>query len=174
KYMFIRERFQVIAGDSGLDYTYTADDGAIDNIAPLTLPFVTRIDSNVNSHLIGPMIGLRGDLGGDAFKIIGQVKVGAAANIESSSVTGENVRSQFDQAFFGPGPATTKTREHSYITPLFETGISGEFGFFSYLPGFRSIPLLNLAKLRIGYDYTLVGNMYLTPISMRRAKFFDS
>ena len=159
KYLFIRERFQVIAGDSGIDYTYTADDGAIDNILPLINPFTTRIDSSVNSHLVGPMIGLRGDLGGDAFKIIGQVKVGAAANIESSSVTGDNVRSQFDQFLFGPGPATTKTREHTYITPLFQTGISGEFGFFSYLPGFRSIPVLNLAKLRIGYDYTLVGNM---------------
>ncbi|MFN7766354.1 MAG: hypothetical protein ACK5UC_04050 [Planctomycetaceae bacterium] len=169
KYLYIKEQFRMQAGDSGLDYQYNAEDGTITpEPPPLPLfpdgalfsfidPFVTTINSQVTSNLVGPMIGARADLGGDKFKIWGQVKFGALANMETSTVWSQNVRPQVLQSIYGPGPTSSRTREHTYITPVFQTGINGEFGFMSYLPIIKQIPIINLSKFRLGYDYTLIG-----------------
>ncbi|MCY2962174.1 MAG: hypothetical protein NT069_00735 [Planctomycetota bacterium] len=165
KYAYIQEKFLMQASDSGQEYQYTGDDGTITPVVPILNlaqpidPFTTTIASRVTSNLVGPMIGVRADLGGDAFKVWGTLKTGALANIERSEVFGNNVRDQVGQSIFGPGPATTRSREHVYVTPVFETAIAGEFGFFSYLPVLKQIPILNLSKLRIGYNYTIIGSL---------------
>ncbi|HBH50360.1 MAG TPA: hypothetical protein DDY91_00535 [Planctomycetaceae bacterium] len=168
KYLYIREQFRIQAGDSGLDYQYTADDGTITDVPDLFPdgalfsyidPFTTTIDSSVTSNLVGPMIGFRADLGGDKFKIWGQCKFGALADMETSTVFSQNVRPQVLQSIYGPGPTSSRTRSHTYITPVFQTGINGEFGFMSYLPIIKQIPIINLSKFRLGYDYTLIGEL---------------
>lgn len=159
KYLYVQETFNVQASDSGLDYTYTAADGAIDNIAILIDPFTSSFGARTTSNLVGPEIGLRADLGGDAFKVWGQVKTGALVNMDRTEVYGDNLRTQLDQFFNGRGPTTLNTRNHVHITPMFQTSIYGEFGFFSYLPILKSIPLVNLAKFRVGYDYVLLAEM---------------
>jgi len=159
KYVYVQETFNVQATDSGLDYTFTGADGEIDNIGLLIDPFTSRFGSRTTSNLVGPMIGLRGDLGGDAFKVWGQLKVGALANMDRAEVYSDNLRNQLDQFFFGPGPSSQVAKNHVHISPVFQSSVYGEFGFFSYLPVLKSIPLVNLAKFRVGYDYVLIAEM---------------
>ncbi|HLJ10778.1 MAG TPA: BBP7 family outer membrane beta-barrel protein [Planctomycetaceae bacterium] len=161
KYLRIHEDFVVQASDSGLGYLV---DIANDRIITSTItnvginPYTLLITSSSTSNLVGPHIGLRYDVGGNKFKIWGQSKVGAAANVERLAVSGLNVVQGF-QAGGAFSPPTLHTRSNTHISPFFDTSINVEFPAFAMIPYINQWQMFKNAKLRIGYNFVFVGEV---------------
>lgn len=171
KYLQVSEQFLVQGTDSGLGY-----DASTTPIAPpFTIispnPYDVVIAASTTSNLVGPVLGLRYDVGGDKFKIWGQSKFGLMANIERLNVSSANV-SQIkieDPANPGvliPGPAAgaglTHTRvinTDTHISPLFETAINVEFPFFAMVPYVNRMNMFKNANVRIGWDFVVVDSV---------------
>ena len=54
-------------------------------------PTLSFVDMQTETHLIGPEIGIRFDLGGDKFKLWGQSKFGLLAAREEQDIRGDNI-----------------------------------------------------------------------------------
>jgi hypothetical protein len=104
----------------------------------------TFIESDVRSQLIGPQGGLKWEIGGKSFKLIGTGKAGALFDFDQISVTGYNYE----------GLNSNSREKHLHISPTLDLTIMGELPLFSYLPLFNRIPIVRDANFRVGYNYT--------------------
>jgi len=172
KYLQVSEQFLVQGTDSGLGYDLAGSPTIgppFTQISPN--PYDVVIASSTTNNLIGPVLGLRYDVGGDKFKIWGQSKFGLMADIERLNVSSANVsqikiESPTDPGQFVPGPAAgaglTNTRvinTDTHISPLFETAINVEFPFFSMVPYVNKMNLFKNANVRIGWDFVVVDSV---------------
>lgn len=105
---------------------------------------ITFIESDVRSQLIGPQGGLKWDLGGKSFKLIGTGKLGALFDFDQVSVTGYNYE----------GLHSNSREKHLHIAPTLDLTIMGELPLFSYLPLINRIPVVRDGMFRVGYNYT--------------------
>lgn len=202
KYIVIDESFQFRGLDSGFHYVvdiesdddqapiFRPEDGEL--IGPLYPLFESTLRSDVTTHLAGPEIGLRGDLGqSDGFKLWWTGAVGLLVNHEKADLRGQNIgNAHFFNANFGDpttpdddqgfgtifGPAFDMfandtrfhdTDTHTHISPSFQIGINAEIGLFDVLPGTRRLSFFDDAKLNLGYNTQLIGQVARAADSVR-------
>ncbi|MBX3444442.1 MAG: hypothetical protein KF774_18730 [Planctomyces sp.] len=175
KYLYIGEGFHFRGIDSGLSYTIDGEDGATENATfrptgpPFTINndlFETSVKTDAKTHLAGPTVGFRYDFGRSrGFKLWGQTSAGLMANHEEVRVrgfnAGETVITQFvtGTSMLDGDSSFSDTERHTHVSPLFETSINAESRVLAALPLIKEIPFVSDANLRLGYTYTLVGNV---------------
>jgi hypothetical protein len=194
KYLVIDENFQFRGLDSGFHYvvdleadddgapTFRPEDGEL--IGPLYPLFESTLEQDVTSHIAGPEIGLRGDLGQSrGFKLWWTGALGLLVNHERGELRGENIgNAHFFNANFGDpttpdddqgfgtvfGPAFDMfsndtrfhdTETHTHLSPSFQVGINAEIGVLDVVPGIRRLSFFDDAKLKLGYNTTLIGKV---------------
>ena len=176
------------------DGDFITDNAGLDEANP-TVPsfdqlqggFITSfLANNVTTHLIGPELALRYDLGnpqGRGFNLSGQTKVGALLNSDRVDLRGDNIGAiiRFDPTMVDPDPngnggflhteifditednpnpnAFSDSKRTTHLSPSFEQSFNAE------IPIFRNIPMLNRvrqlqgARLRLGYSWLWVGEV---------------
>ncbi|QDT96975.1 hypothetical protein [Gimesia aquarii] len=140
---------------------------------PVT-PTTTVVNSQVDTHLAGPEIGIQFDLGGDKFKIWGQTKLGLMANQEEIELSGDNVgmitradpddldrpKALIDPTPDNPNPnAFRDESSHTHVSPIFEQSIFMEMAIFDKVPVLKRMKILEEAKFRFGYTYIIAGEI---------------
>jgi hypothetical protein len=177
KYLRISEQFLVRASDSGQGYGVDLPTGTAGPIfegpfTQLTQPYTTVINSSVTNNLVGPVLGLRYDLGGNKFKLWGQSKFGVMADIEGRSVSSANLN-QFkivlptttDPNFIaGPaaGSPTTPSRvtlNNTHMAALFDQQFNLELPLFEMIPWVNHLYLFKHANFRVGWQYVVVSEV---------------
>lgn len=207
KYLYVDERFRFRGLDSGFHYevdvegadgapTFRPADGTI--YGPLYPLFESVLNSTVISHLAGPELGVRGDLGQSKnFNVWWQGAFGLMVNHERARVKGYNIGNAHyfnanfgdptvdgDETGFGTifGPAfdmfANDTRfdnveAHTHVSPTFQLGINAEIGILDVIPGVRKISLFDSAKLNVGYNMLFIGLMAKAADSIRWRGFPD-
>ncbi|AMV16729.1 hypothetical protein [Planctomyces sp. SH-PL14] len=185
RYMYLNETFGFRGIDSGWHYdvdqipystgttttttpsTYRPDPGTWATRAIQQYPqFEARLNSNVQTHLAGPEIGLRYDLGeGDGFKVWGATTVGLMANQSNLSLDGNNIGEEFaTSGFNGISMLSNDARfsseaSHGRVSPLFEQTLAVDSRVFEAVPFVNEIPVLNQAILHLGYTFTAIGQV---------------
>jgi hypothetical protein len=177
KYLQISEQFLVNGLDSGLGYTIpttTSTSGGSSIIGPFfpitPNPYNVIVASSTTSNLVGPMLGLRYDIGGDTFKIWGQSQVGVMADIERMNVASAGLNEVKVPSLLPTpvtlvpsgrigAPPTNVTLSDTHIAPLFQTSINTEFPFFSWIPYVNKVDFLQNAKVRIGWNFVVVDSV---------------
>jgi hypothetical protein len=177
KYLQISEQFLVDGLDSGTGYTIMATGSSgsgsssaatiVPPIFPITeFPYHVIVASSVTSNLVGPMLGVRYEIGGEHFKVWGQSKFGVMADIERINVASAGLNeikiavpipaqdTLVASGRQGQGP-TNFTQTNTHIAPLFETSINAEFPFFKWVPYVNKIDFLTCAKVRIGWNFVV-------------------
>jgi hypothetical protein len=184
KYIVLDESFQFRGLDSGFHYvidletgddeapTFRPEDGEI--IGPLYPLFESTLRQDVTTHLAGPEIGLRGDIGqSKGFKLWWTGAVGLLVNHTKADLRGQNIGDPTDtddDTGFGTvfGPAfdmfsnNTKfhdTDTHTQVSPSLQIGINAEIGIFDVVPGIRRMSFFDDAKLNLGYNTQIIGQV---------------
>ncbi len=207
RYLYVDEYFRFRGIDSGFGYeieeedddeapTFRPEDGTVSG--PYYPLFETIVQSENTSHLAGPEIGLRGDLGrGKGFHVWWQGSVGLLVNHENLRVHGVNAGNAHffntnigdptdpsDDTGFGSlfGPAfdmfsndTTFDDEesHTHVSPMLQLGINAEVDILGNLPLIRRIPLVEAANLTFGYNLLVVGELARPADTIRWRGFPD-
>lgn len=178
-YMYVKESFGFRGIDSG--YMYEIDgvtQGAggtntvpsfrpdWDTAIPLYDQFEARLNSTVQTHLAGPEVGLRYDLGrSDGFKVWGATTLGLMANQSNMTLQGNNIGEvPFTSTAYGinmleEDARFSSKRSHGRVSPLFEQTIAIDSRIFEALPYTNEIPVLNTAIFHFGYTFTAIGQM---------------
>lgn len=179
RYLNIQEGFKFRGIDSGFTYDYdgASGDGTYGPDSPLTEytddQWEATLRNDVESHIAGPEIGFRVDLGSgghDGFRIWGETIFGLNANFEQIEMAGDNIGDALtDGRFVNIGaprmldPANQsefKDKETTtHISPLFQQSIFVDFQFMRELPVLRRISLLEDTTFRLGYTYLWVGGV---------------
>jgi hypothetical protein len=177
RYMNVNERFSFLGRRSTLLYTATdRTDSGIGEFLPVDMaaigvqPLQTDLTSQVVSNFVGPSLGLKYEIGGDAFKVWGVSKVTAAVNMHEFRLSGRGFR----ETYFvtpNPPPATGYTvtpgtpgpafGQHSSVvsvSPIFEQGVYGQFP-LREIPLIKRVPFLRSANFKAGYTIIWVGNI---------------
>jgi hypothetical protein len=185
KYLQIFENFFVRGDDSGLGYQVQGANGSNPDptaIAPIfttiinssglpLAPNSTYISSSTTQNLVGPAIGIRYEMGGDRFKIGGWTKLAIAANVQRSNITSNNLNVNkvagtaltvvggqdfLNQTQVG---VTTQTLTNTHLSPVFDTGVYGEFNGFAWIPLINRMDAFRHAKMRIGWNFVYVNEV---------------
>ena len=125
---------------------YLAVDERLNIDARDTVAGQTLINSSVDSHLFGPQIGARWDIGGKALKLKMHLTGGALGNFGTLKIDATN---------YGGRQANLEER-HTHISPMLDTGIQAEMPLFGYLPVLKRIPVVKEGIFRVGFNYTAV------------------
>lgn len=173
RYLYIHEGFGFRGVDSG--FTYDIDEETYRPSTSLTYvhdQYEAHLNSDVKSHLAGPEIGLRYDLGDDdsSFKMWGETIFGLLANNETINVDGDNigdplVEGRFENLLnprmldptFQSQFADKKSNVH--VSPVFQQSIFAEFAAFRSLPIIRKMSVFEDTSFRFGYTFLWVGEV---------------
>lgn len=167
-YLRIAEEFTFDGIQSNYGYVLDAGTGIIDpsTIVDVGIPFTeTNLYSRTTSYLAGPEIGIRYDLGGDKLKIWGMTKAAVAVNYETIRLGGNNVWDSRDHAVPTPTPsnpnplAFASEEIHTHVSPIFQQQLFAEAPLFQYVPVIRKFDMFRNATFRLGYNFTLVGEV---------------
>ncbi len=123
----------------------------------------TTIAVDTESHLAGPEVGLRYDMGGEKLLLWGQTKFALTANYEKVGLRTKNVGDQWSIFDLDPvtglasdfsGQTQFYSREdHTHVSPLIEQSVFAEAKLFRHVPFFNKIKSLDNAKARVGFTY---------------------
>jgi hypothetical protein len=193
--MYMDERFGFRGLDSGFGYEIDLDDDEPtfrpddDIFGPLYPLLDSRLESFTTSHLAGPELGVRVDLGrSDRFNIWFQGSAGLMVNHEQLQVRGENIG---NAEFFSPitisGSSVAPPLDmfafdtrfndidrHTTVSPTFNFGVNAEIDIFPYLPIIKHLPLCDRAQLKLGYNFMAVGNLSRPASSIQWRGFPDA
>lgn len=148
-----------------------SDDADIENITDevgfriVTDPFTAYLSNSVRTHLAGPELGMRYDLGGSKVLLWGQSKVGLMGNNEKLSMRGDNIGMATRGDLLDAEPTVPHPNrffandEHSHVSPVFEQGLFAELRIFEDIPFLDEIYFLQEAKLKLGVTYIVVGEV---------------
>ncbi|MEX0703389.1 MAG: hypothetical protein WD069_14940 [Planctomycetales bacterium] len=170
RYLGLREKLSFLGRGSGVGYIVQFPPGTVPTAGSGTANIVSDFEGSFHSvarsHLLGPEIGLRLDIGGDSFKIINETKVAVAGNYEHTSLNGRGL----GNGFFNPDYDQTLTfadsGHHGHVSPIIEENISFEANVFGYIPVLKKVQMLDKARLRVGYTLLWVGEIQ-RPTSIR-------
>jgi len=188
RYQYIGEGFHFKGVDSGFNYeltgvttggttgsttgtTYTGRPVSTTMVA-LYNQYEARLNNTVQSHIAGPEIGLRFDLGENSsgFKIWGETNLGLAVNSEEIHLWGDNIGDPlFDARLNGNTPprmldpandSTFNSKVNSaHVSPMFQQSVFADMDLLSAIPVIRKMPLFEYATFRFGYTFTWVGEV---------------
>lgn len=173
RYTYIDERFNFRGIDSGLRYDLDDEtwrpDGAI---LVAHDQYEARLQNQVRSHIAGPEIGLRFDLGENRknFRVWGESIFGLQANYEDIRLSGNNIgdplyESRFENIdnprMLDPNFESefSDKRGRTHVSPLYQQSIFAEFPFFRNLPMIRNASIFEETSFRFGYTFLLIGEV---------------
>ena len=164
RYMFIREHFSFYGVDSGfrsstitippdpLPFDFPPGTPDIPNAAQIVPAYFSRLNSNVNSQLAGPHIGLNWEAGGDDFKLSGGLKFGLLANFERVKLSTEGLGDPITNLAYSQFASTSASQSHTHVSPMLEYNIRADWYLFQHLPLLREMKVFEDAKFRFGYN----------------------
>jgi len=155
RYLGVEESFTYAGRDSGLNYSVPNPPGVhpdADSVQPGVLPYSGILQSETESHLAGPEIGLRYDMGGDNFKLVGETKVGLMGNSERIAVSGAGLGNGFD-INYDPSTVFATHRRTSHLSPLLQQSIVADMNIVHIMPLLKKFKFLETAKVRFGYTF---------------------
>jgi hypothetical protein len=186
RYMFLREYFGFHGIDSGFHYEVDDELGDatfrptdFDPALQLHPLLDSVLTSTVRSHLAGPEIGTRIDLGGgQRFKVWGQASLGVMAAYEQLQVQGENIgNAHFFSSFADPGPPLPQfgflspsldmfandTRfndkeTHASVSPVLQWSIHTETNLREF-PFGKHLAFFGEPLLTTGFQITWIGSL---------------
>lgn len=173
RYFYLGEKFRFRGIDSG--FTYDIDVGGTNRPdGGLTIvydQYEALLNSKVRSHMAGPEVGLRFDLGDDraAFRVWGETIFGLQANHEQITISGDNIgdplfEARFENAVPRMLDPTVQSefsdkRSNTHVSPSFQQSIFAEIDAFRNLPLIRNAPMFNETSFRFGYTFFWVGEV---------------
>jgi hypothetical protein len=137
KYLFLRERM-MWDGVGG---------GNLGGFPPLFSGFM---NTSIRSHMVGPQLGLRGEFGGDSFKIVAGSRFIIFGNIERLRLEGDNYGNPF-QVALGNINSFSQTIRNSHLSPAYEFTIHGEAKVLQFVPLLNRYDFFKEASLRVGF-----------------------
>lgn len=162
RYLGIWEEFGITAWDSGFSEIVINPDGRTYQVSP----FTTTIDSGLTSHLIGPQIGLRWEIGGENLKLTTEVKGSIAANLERRRLNADGYGLDINSdeggfvtttaTFIEPAdPRSTSLEENNVtVSPILGVEFMAQMPVMKWIPVVNTLPLAREAQFRIGWSYT--------------------
>jgi hypothetical protein len=180
RYTYLAERFAFRGIDSGYDYDIddSTGDGSFRPVAGTIIllypQYEANIESTVDSHLFGPELGLRFDLGeGDSFHVWGESIAGLAFNNETLRVRGRNIGDPMYDAqllllqlplLAVPRMFTNPTEfddrdSHFHVSPIFTQSVNADIDIFDEIPVLNEWSMLQNAKFRMGWQFFLAGHV---------------
>ncbi len=174
RYLYLDENFKFHGIDSGFGYDFeeNGDDniefGRPDNLALVDRRYPllhARLNSTVQSHIAGPQIGFRVDIGNKgAFHLWTETIGGILANYETLEVNGNNIGvatlrpDMHDGTQFLDNSFRDRDR-HTHVSPLFEQSVYADIRMQSVIPILRKSYMLEEARFRVGYTFTWIGEV---------------
>jgi hypothetical protein len=143
--------------------TFSTESNDFDEIYPITSILSNRVDS----YLGGPEIGLDYMIGqGRTLRVGGSSTVAMLANHQRIRLSGDNIFVTTRQGDLRPktpenarpNQFSSKT-EHTSVSPLFEQHIYVDGPVFNMVPVLRRSSILRQANVRLGYTYTVIGQL---------------
>lgn len=124
--------------------------------------FASFLNTKIQSHLYGPEFGLRGEMGGQALRVVGGVKAILYVNTENLEMDGDNfgTAAQVNQFRFFASETFFRQEEHStHLSPGIEGTVHFEANVFPYIPVLKKWHPLEKARLRGGFTYLVIGEV---------------
>ncbi len=188
RYQYIGEGFHFRGIDSGFNYnitglTATGGTGGTGGtnytgrpvsttLTRLYDQYTATLNSTVESHVAGPEIGLRIDLGEGrhGFKMWGETNLGLAVNSERIHLYGDNIGDPlFDtRVNLNPGSRMLNPNNVSefdsivnsaHVSPMFQQSVMANMDLLSVIPVVRDMTMFENATFRFGYTFTWVGEV---------------
>ncbi|WP_437193864.1 hypothetical protein [Planctomicrobium sp. SH527] len=191
RYQYIGETFDFRGVDSGFTYqvngatttggtgggtgsTATASTGrpVATSLTRLYDQYTASLHNSVESHIAGPEIGFRFDLGQQrgGFKVWGETSIGISANSEEINLYGNNIGDPLYDARFGGyavprmlDPAFVSefnsSRNSTHVSPVFQQSVYADIDVVDVVPVLRKMSAFENATFRIGYTFLWVGEV---------------
>jgi len=178
RYLYIGEKFRFTGIDSGFNYEIDdqSDDGLFrpepNSLELLYDQYTARLGNDIQSHLAGPEIGIRFDLGegSDTFSMWGESNLTIAVNYEEIHLRGDHIGDPLvDARFVNIGnprlldplnDTTFDTKKSSaHLSPIFQQSIFAELKLFNQLPVLKKMSTFDDASLRLGYTFLYAGGI---------------
>ncbi|MCC7420397.1 MAG: hypothetical protein IT428_08960 [Planctomycetaceae bacterium] len=163
RYLFVNEKFAFNGSDSNLTYLYTeygpitvGSQGPNPNGIPAYEAFFR---SEVETHLFGPHLGLKYNIGGEYLKLGGYTQGALLGNIENLSLKGRNLGDGFNTDFRFVDTFFSQKLRNSHVSPAFEQHFYAEAPLFRLVPYLNKWNILKEAKVRAAYTYLSVGEV---------------
>jgi hypothetical protein len=170
RYLHLDENFRFHGIDSGFGYDFEDDgDDNVDFGRPTSAlifdsPLLhARLNSTVQSHMAGPQVGFRIDIGSHgAFHVWTETTGSLLANYERLEVNGDNIgvailRPDMHDGVQFLDNSFRDQEHHVHVSPLFEQSIYADVRLKNVLPFLKKSYLLEEAQFRVGYTVTWVG-----------------
>lgn len=134
---------------------------------PNIYPITSTLNNNVDSHLVGPELGLTYDIGGGRrFRFGGSTNFGLLANYHRIQMSGDNIFVTTRQSNLIQ-PSQTNARpnafsseaSHTSVSPMIEQSLYAEGPLFQYVPMLRRSAILRNANFRLGYTLTWIAEL---------------
>ncbi|MCA9008137.1 MAG: hypothetical protein KDB01_00250 [Planctomycetaceae bacterium] len=175
RYLYIDEAFAFRGIDSG--FTYDLDD----EINPTGVPavadyaqFEARLANRIKTHLAGPEVGVRFDIGNPqgAFHMAAESNFALVVNYEQGVMRGENIGDplvDINAAFnnlteprmlaAGVDTRFEDRADNAHVSPVFHQTISADFDLFGGLPHLKKVHMLEDTRVRLGYTLMYAGKV---------------
>ena len=132
--------------------------------------YEANLESKTFSHMAGPEAGFRYDFGeGQHFSVWGQSTIALLANHEKIQLTGRNIGDPVNyfevtgDNFTDPGSGIdtrfSKEEKHTHASPMFEQAVYIDMDVFRFFPLLNKLHVLENARFRTGYTYTVIGSV---------------
>jgi hypothetical protein len=132
--------------------------------------FEANLESKTFSHMAGPEAGFRYDFGqGEHFSIWGQSTIALLANHEKIQLTGRNIGDpvnyflvtgdNYTDPASGIDTRFSKEESHTHASPMFEQAVYIDMDVFRFVPILNKLHVLESARFRTGYTYTVIGEV---------------
>ncbi|WP_437186208.1 hypothetical protein SH668x_003352 [Planctomicrobium sp. SH668] len=181
RYLYINESFGFKGIDSGFNYPLpemggdddpTLPDGGYHPSTPdlvrLYSMYTATLNNKIQSHVAGPEIGLRFDLGDqhEGFKLYGESILGLAVNNQRIQMNGNQigdpladvrVRGHLVPRMLDEDSRFNNTSNSTHVSPMFQQSIYADFDIIEVIPGLRNMAVLDNSTLRFGYTVNWVG-----------------
>lgn len=171
RYLYLHENMKFHGIDSGLNYDIDEDSNR-----PAGAPTVVydlyhaSLNSDVESHIAGPEVGLRFDLGhsNGGFKVWGESIFGLAANNENIRIHGDNIGDPLTDVRINGAviprmldPLNVSEFDNrktvTHVSPTMQHSIFADMDIFGAIPLLRDVDLLEESTFRLGYTFIWVG-----------------
>ncbi|HUG92968.1 MAG TPA: hypothetical protein VML55_19160 [Planctomycetaceae bacterium] len=160
RYLYINEGFGFLGRDTGANYLMEFPSGTVveDTFVPGT-PYEGFFESDVRSHIFGPEIGIRWWLGGENFRIVGDSRVGLAANLEQLKLEGNAIGDGFTNPEFRQISPFNRVESHGHASPITAHLLEAEMNILGIIPLVKRLYILQHAKLRVGHSVIWAGEV---------------
>lgn len=160
RYIFIQEGFGFFGRDSGATYVFDFPGGIPD---PTTfvpgIPYESFFESDVTTHVVGPEIGARYVVGGEHFRLVGDSRIGIAANFEELRLEGNGIGDGFGDPNFEQNSPFSRAENHAHVSPITAHSLDAEMNILGLIPVVKRLSILEEATLRVGYAIVWAGEV---------------